>query len=97
MTYKQLPLVSYVSVFWIMHGVATFTGDAVAITDFLLWPLFERSLAKGLVLDSLPKLSGWVERMSILSAVKDVRNSRKGYELYWKSQRSGSTNYDIDV
>jgi len=80
-----------------MHGVATFTGDAVAITDFLLWPLFERSLAKGLVLDSLPKLSGWVERMSILSAVKDVRNSRKGYELYWKSQRSGSTNYDIDV
>lgn len=68
------------------------------MTDFLLWPTFERLLAKGFTIDSeeVPTLAAWVDNMVNLTAVRNVRNSANEYKKYWDSQKSGQTNYDFD-
>ena len=75
------------------------TGDEVMMTDFLLWPTFERLLSKGFIIDSeeMPTLAAWVDNMGKLSAVIDIRNTANGYRRYWDSQKSGHTKYDLDL
>ncbi|XP_067931465.1 pyrimidodiazepine synthase-like [Watersipora subatra] len=72
-------------------------GSQVTVADFLTWPMFERLLAKGYIINSkiMPQLSCWVDTMSRLPAVTDVRNSSQGYHKYWSSQKSGLPEYDM--
>ena len=75
------------------------TGDEVMMTDFLLWPTFERLLSKGFIIDSdeMPTLAAWLDNMGKLTAVIDIRNTANGYRRYWDSQKSGHTKYDLDL
>ncbi|XP_061693103.1 glutathione S-transferase omega-1-like [Syngnathoides biaculeatus] len=76
-----------------------FGGDRVTMTDYMMWPWFERiePLEVNDCLDGAPELKKWVERMSQDPVVKVSGHSTDTYKTYYKTYLEGKPNFDYGL
>ncbi|XP_061644991.1 glutathione S-transferase omega-1-like isoform X2 [Phyllopteryx taeniolatus] len=76
-----------------------FGGDSVTMTDYMMWPWFERLQAFDLndSLESVPELKKWVACMSEDPVVKVSGHSMDTYKAYYKTYLEGKPNFDYGL
>ncbi|KAM9809181.1 LOW QUALITY PROTEIN: glutathione S-transferase omega-1-like [Syngnathus typhle] len=76
-----------------------FGGDSVNMTDYMMWPWFERLEAFELndCLDDAPELKKWVKFMSEDPFVKVSGHSVDIYKAYYKTYLEGKPNFDYGL
>jgi glutathione S-transferase len=79
-----------------------FGGATPGMTDYMLWPWFERFpilKSHGFVLNDdgkLPKLAAWVQAMESDEAVTSIKIPEKSIQLFIESVQQNQNNYDIE-
>ncbi|XP_077438295.1 glutathione S-transferase omega-1-like [Vanacampus margaritifer] len=76
-----------------------FGGDSVNMTDYMIWPWFERLEAFGLndCLDAAPELKTWMELMSKDPTVKISGHSVDIYKAYYQTYMEGKPHFDYGL
>nr|XP_061794159.1 glutathione S-transferase omega-1-like [Nerophis lumbriciformis] len=76
-----------------------FGGDSVGMSDFIMWPWFERLEAFGLndCLDDTPELKEWMKRMLEDPIVKVSGHSVDTYRAFFKTLMDDKPNYDYGL
>nr|QQL13764.1 glutathione S-transferase omega 1 [Hippocampus abdominalis] len=76
-----------------------FGGDSVNMTDYMIWPWFERLEPFELkdCLDDAPELRKWVKFMSEDPVVKVSGHSVDVYKAYYKTYLEGKPNFDYGL
>ncbi|TRY99574.1 hypothetical protein DNTS_032884 [Danionella cerebrum] len=76
-----------------------FGGDSISMTDYLIWPWFERAEMMGVMhlLADTPELKKWVEQMFDDPAVKATMFNSEVHKVFFDSYMDGKPNYDFDL
>ncbi|XP_061645000.1 glutathione S-transferase omega-1-like [Phyllopteryx taeniolatus] len=76
-----------------------FSGNTVGMSDFMMWPWFERLEVFGLsnYFDDAPELKEWMKRMSEDPVVKVSGHSVDTYRAFFQTFKDGKPNYDYGL
>ncbi|XP_061545401.1 glutathione S-transferase omega-1-like isoform X2 [Phycodurus eques] len=76
-----------------------FSGNTVGMSDFMMWPWFERLEVFGLsdYFDDAPELKEWMKRMSEDPVVKGSGHSVDTYRAFFQNFKDGKPNYDYGL